>query len=104
MKTTTETAGKQYYARQCDVTREGMNEGYVFCDGVFYCKYKIDAIAEIRKDMRKDEFLFGGDNGKPDPNPNGLTDDEILELSHENNYHYWTNWDEDPDEEKEYLL
>ena len=38
------------YARECSVTGEGMNAGWVFGDGVFYAKYEKDALAECRRD------------------------------------------------------
>lgn len=32
------------YARKCDFTGEGMNEGWCFGDGEFYAKYEQDAL------------------------------------------------------------
>ena len=45
------------YARVCDITGEGMNEGWVWGDGVFYTKYEKDTLSECRKD--RDAILFG---------------------------------------------
>ena len=53
------------YARQCSVTKQGMNAGYVWSDGSYYC---IDddsiALTEFRKDR---------DNIVDDYRPRGLT-------------------------------
>ena len=38
------------YARKCDVTGKGMNEGWVWGDGVFYTSTKELTLAECRKD------------------------------------------------------
>ena len=32
------------YARKCDITSEGMNEGYCILDGMMYIKYEKDMI------------------------------------------------------------
>ena len=37
------------YARKCDVTGEGMNEGYCIQDGLMYIKYEKDMIKHIRE-------------------------------------------------------
>jgi hypothetical protein len=41
------TEGEQF-ARQCDVTGEGMNEGFCF-DDIHYFKYEKDAAAHAKK-------------------------------------------------------
>ena len=37
------------YARKCDITNEGMNEGYCIQDGLMYIKYEEDMIKHLRK-------------------------------------------------------
>ena len=38
-----------YYARKCSATGKGMNEGYVFLDGEFYCISKEDALKKAKE-------------------------------------------------------
>ncbi len=68
------------FARKCDITNEGMNEGWCWYDGGFYTKYKADTITELRKD---------------NPEQSELTDDELLEWAFEEEILYWTEWEED---------
>jgi hypothetical protein len=70
------------FARTCDVTKEGMNEGWCWGDGMFYTKYLEDTINELRKDY---------------PENVDLSDDELLEWAvEEEDILYWTDWyDED---------
>lgn len=69
------------FARTCDVTGEGMNEGWCWGDGMFYSKYKQDTINELRKECLEQE---------------DLSDDELLEWACEEDILYWTEWyDED---------
>jgi hypothetical protein len=37
------------FARKCDVTGEGMNEGWVINGGVMYIKYEADALAHAQE-------------------------------------------------------
>jgi len=64
----------QTYARKCDVTGEGMNEGYVFGDGTDYFKYEKDALAHAISLGYKD-----------------------LQESYDDDSHYYTEWEEDRD-------
>ena len=65
------------YARRCDVTHKGMNEGWCFGDGDFYTATKDSTITELRK-----EYYQRFD----------LTDDELLELAYFEEMLYWTEW------------
>ena len=67
------------YARRCDITGEGMNEGYIVGDGMMHIKYEKDLIALIRS--------WGVDEN------NELSDDFILSESYENEEYYWTEWE-----------
>lgn len=74
MKKKTEPTEK--FARKCDATGEGMNEGYCFGDGEKYFKYKKGATAyakEIGYSTLKEAY-----------------DDEA---------YYWTEWEEVDEEE-----
>ena len=78
------------YARKCDVTGEGMNEGYCLMDGEMHIKYKEDLIEHLRdveelnpendfKDISEVHFR--------------LTDDFLLSDYYESEYYYWTEWE-----------
>ena len=73
------------YARQCNITNEGMDEGWIWHEGTFYTKYETDTVAELRKDFDEE---WASEN---------WSDDEILEYAFKNNICYWTQW-EDSDE------
>ena len=87
---TTETEEK--YARVCNVTGEGMNKGYCFGDGDFYCKTDESAGKHLRK-ILSEGALFDTENGLEGKELLGKTDAELLEISYENEYHYFTEWE-----------
>ena len=70
------------YARQCDITGEGMNEGYCIEDGLMYIKHEKDMIKHIR----------GLDEELSLSNP---LDEELLDLYYDDDYCYWTEWEFD---------
>ena len=59
------------YARQCDITKEGMDEGWIWYGGTFYTKYEKDTVQELHKD-------FDDEWGSKD-----WSDDKILEYAFE---------------------
>ena len=67
------------YARQCDITGEGMNEGYCIQDGLMYIKYKKDMI----KHLREVENVVVHE----------LTDDILMSEYYNADYYYWTEWE-----------
>ena len=71
------------YARKCDVTSKGMNEGYCINDGQMYIKEEADMIAHLR-DVEKSQS---------NESDRSLTDAELLYEYYENDYYYWTEWD-----------
>lgn len=71
------------YARKCDITHEGMNEGWCWGDGSFYTKYESDTVAELR-----DEF---------ESSVGVQTDDELLEWAVKEDILYWTEWEDEDD-------
>lgn len=73
------------WARKCDATGEGMNEGYVYGDGQKYFKYEKDLIAYIR-DGADESF-------------NDATDEFILNEAYELDEYYWTEWESPEDDE-----
>lgn len=78
-----------YYARKCDVTGEGMDEGYCIEDGFMYIKYKKDMIKHLY-DIFKSEY--------PNIDINTISE-EYLENKYceEEDYYYWTEWYEEDD-------
>lgn len=110
------------YARLCDVTNNGMNEGWVWGDGVFYTSTKEITLAECRKD--KEHILYGLKNlgceldeldnvqTKEDleelqsaienTDSNKETDSDLLTIGYYTDYLYYTEWDE-VDEDYHYL-
>jgi hypothetical protein len=104
------------YARRCDITGEGMNEGWVWCDGAFYSKYLKDTMTECVND--EEHIIEGliGANYEPYNAPEGdrdinsfneicdkvmakeaLTPEQLLNLAFITDYCFFTNWHEDPD-------
>lgn len=67
------------FARACDITNEGMNEGYCIGDGFMYIKYEKDFVQHLKDIKFSDEEL---------------TDEELVELAYEEDYYYWTEWEE----------
>ena len=70
------------FARQCSVTSEGMNSGWVWYDGAFYSKYEHDTANELHKD-------FDEEWGCKD-----WSDQEIIEMAYESGVLYWTEWED----------
>lgn len=68
------TEKQNLWARQCDVTLEGMNEGWVVGDGDAYFKYEKDALE------------WATDVGYAN-----------LEEAYEDDAIYWTEWDDETD-------
>jgi len=77
------------WARKCDATGEGMNQGYVYGDGEKYFKYEKDLIAYIREGA--------------DESFNDASDEFLLNQAYELDEYYWTEW-ESPEEDQWYEL
>lgn len=76
------------YARKCDITGKGMNEGYCYGDGEIYFsekEYLVKHLREINTDLE-----------------NNLTDEYILTEAYENEEYYFTTW-EDIEEGENYF-
>ena len=93
MKTTKE----ERYARKCDISGEGMNEGYLIEDGIMYIKHEKDLI----KHLREMDFCSEDEEGNP-IDVNSFSDSELMEWSYNDEYHYWTDWYETLEEEDEW--
>jgi len=84
------TTKRILWSRQCDITGEGMNEGYCIQDGLMYIKHDKDMINHIREVERKHnpEYDILVSKGE-------ITDDSLLNDYCEADYYYWTEWELD---------
>jgi hypothetical protein len=100
------------YARQCDVTGEGMNAGWVFGDGVFYTKYEKDALAECRKDAHYILFDIDKVTAEDIQDPTAWDefatarakamhckedDHDLMTIAFQTDYCYYTEWEDEDD-------
>ena len=110
------------YARKCDVTGKGMNEGWVWGDGVFYTSTKELTLAECRKDreyileaiknigcdlneldtVQSDDDLKELQSAIERLKNNEETESYLLNMGYHTDYLYYTEWDE-IDEDYHYL-
>jgi hypothetical protein len=68
------------YARKCDVTDQGMNDGYVLGNGLYYVKYDKDLVTILRKWYTDEKFRR-------------MTDNELRQLAYDEGEYYWTEWE-----------
>jgi hypothetical protein len=73
------------YARQCSITGEGMNEGYVYYDGEMYFKEEKDFVMFLRYQNELKENIWD------------LSDEFILNESYDNGEYYYTEWEDEDD-------
>lgn len=79
---------KHYFPRRCDVTNEGMNEGFVIGDGEMYIKHESDLVAHLR--TLDWEFADGRNSRDIE------SDDDLREMLYSDDYFYFTDWDDEP--------
>lgn len=72
------------YARQCSITGEGMNEGWLQGDGEQYFKYEKDVIHWLKG-------WYGW----------VLEDNELIEKAVERDILYWTTWEDESEHQYE---
>jgi hypothetical protein len=82
---------QERFARRCDVTKKGMNEGYVIVDGDMYIASKDDLLEHLRG-------LHWEDADGNEVNELGYGDDEFIEYFYNEEYCYWTEWNEVDDD------
>jgi len=78
------------YARQCSISDEGMNEGWIDEDTGVYFKYKKDVLKYIKDLMlntyeSEGDSIFDIDKYKKD--------DDIVDVGYEHFNTYWTSWE-----------
>tara|TARA_Y100001973_G_C5135480_1_gene300079 strand:+ start:785 stop:1069 length:285 start_codon:yes stop_codon:yes gene_type:complete len=76
------------YPRQCNITGEGMEEGFCFGDGAYYIKYESDFLKHLRT-LEKESNSNKAIN---------LSDEELREKYYNEGFYYWTEWQELDDE------
>ena len=69
------------FARVCDISGKGMNEGYCFNDGEKYFKEEKELITFLRSRL--------------DEESNKLSDDFILKEAYDLEEYYWTQWEDE---------
>jgi len=78
------------YARRCDATGLGINEGYVVGDGELYLGSEEDLLYHLR------QLDWEDSNGVKSKD---LEVDQLLEYFYNENYYYYTEWDEVDEDE-----
>lgn len=87
------------YARRCDVTGRGMNEGWCWGDGVYYTATKEATIKELRGDVESGAYDFD-ELGSEEMLK--MSDDELMQYAYDNGVFYYTDWYEEEIEEQGY--
>jgi len=77
----------QKFARQCDITCEGMNTGFYVNDEL-YIKNELDLI----KWLRKQNFITA--EGNP---ANNFNDEDLKEWAFNDEIYYFTEWNDEED-------
>jgi len=80
------------FARRCDATGRGMNEGWCWSDGAFYTSTLEVTIKELRSDIKDGGWNF--DEVDADTLLS-MSDDELMQYAYDNDIFYYTEWDED---------
>ena len=83
------------FARRCDATGKGINEGWVWGEGTYYTSTKENTIAELRSDIQDGGYDFdelGADELLK------LSDDQLLQYAYDNDVLYYTEWEEIDDD------
>ena len=86
------------YARKCDVTGKGMNEGWCWDEGAFYTATKEATVSKLRKKIAEgyNPTLLGIEELLEKP------DDELIDIAYEDELLYWTEWNDEDIEEQGY--
>lgn len=81
-----------YWAKQCDITGEGMNEGFCIDGGHMHIKYEKDMIEWLKSK----DWEFENEYGLL-INIAKLDDFELLECAFNDEIYLWTQWFEKED-------
>ena len=83
------------FARCCDVTGRGMNEGWVWGEGTYYTSTKENTIAELRSDIEDGAWDFDEVGAEALLK---LSDDDLLQYAYDSDVLYYTEWEEIDDD------
>lgn len=72
------------YARRCDATGVGMNEGYVCGDCEFYFAEQSDLIAHLR--------TLNWEDCDGNSSLDVVEDDDLMEFFYNEDYYWYTEW------------
>ena len=79
------------FARKCDITNKGINEGYVIGDGDMYIGTKEDFLVHLKS------LNYVDCNGVEQPQQ-GMSDEELMQYYFNDDYYYYTEWEEISDD------
>ena len=83
------------YARKCDATGRGMNEGWVWGKGTYYTSTLELTMKELRDDVRDGAYDFDELGAEKMLQ---MSDDELLSYAYDNDVLYYTEWEEIDDD------
>lgn len=78
------------YARRCDATGRGINEGYVVGDGELYFADKEHLLEHLR--------TLDWEDCNGNKSTDCVTDDALLKYFYNEDYYYYTEWEEIDDD------
>lgn len=74
------------FARRCDITGRGMNEGYVVGDGELYFADKEHLLEHLR--------TLDWEDCNGNKSTDCVTDDALMKFFYNEDYYYYTEWEE----------
>jgi len=80
------------FARVCDITNRGMNEGWVWGDGTFYTSTKEITVSELRDDISDGAYDFDEVGASK---LLAMSDDDLLQYAYDNDVLYYTEWNDE---------
>tara|TARA_R110000868_G_scaffold227395_2_gene480382 strand:+ start:508 stop:816 length:309 start_codon:yes stop_codon:yes gene_type:complete len=89
----------ELFARVCDITKKGMNEGFCIGDGAMYIKDEVNMIKHLREVEKE-----GNPDYDEDVSEGRLTDDYLLNEYYNAEYYYFTDWYDVIDKEEDVLF
>lgn len=78
------------FARRCDATGRGINEGYVVGDGELYFADKEHLLEHLR--------TLDWEDCNGNKSTDCVTDDALMKYFYNEDYYYYTEWDEIDDD------
>lgn len=78
------------FARRCDATGKGINEGYVVGDGELYFAEREHLLEHLRS--------LDWEDCNGNKSTNCVTDDALMKFFYNEDYYYYTEWEEIDDD------